>query len=385
MKRIFCAIIAAALLCGVLLSAASCGALIDFIDDLPTVSQTDGSSDTSVTEPAQENKIPFTQIPEIVAYELPEEQPEDPLEAEASAIIDEAIAKAISYVSAMKDDRHSAVCVPYEEDADGYFSNLDENGRRFYDLIVSSGKSGEHITVTEEEFSGDLREFYFAIYAPMTYYEPGLSSYFTVEPKTYIVSYGDDDITTQYSKVYDRYFDPERDANTDLNSGSVTMEQIMHRAGLLDRVVKRIVRFMPEGLSAYDRYYYLAAVLSEQVSYDKRPVNCFSAYGALIGGRAVCEGYACAYYLLCREAGLWCAYRNGMPEGQGHMWNMVRLEDGIYNVDVTWCDGYGKPYERDWYDCFMRSDEAFEYDGHCAATGVSGTGEFAPSPYEDER
>ncbi len=124
-------------------------------------------------------------------------------------------------------------------------------------------------------------------------------------------------------------------------------------------------------------------MLSERTSYDKRPDNCFTAFGALIGGRAVCEGYACAYYLLCKEANLWCAYRDGLPEGVGHGWNMIKLDSGIYNVDVTWSDGYGLPYERDWYDCFVKSDAVFVEDGHCATSGVSGTGEFEASPYEE--
>ena len=33
-------------------------------------------------------------------------------------------------------------------------------------------------------------------------------------------------------------------------------------------------------------------------------------------------------------------------------------------------------------DDFIRSDEAFEKNGHNAQSGVSGTGSYAPSPYE---
>ena len=62
---------------------------------------------------------------------------------------------------------------------------------------------------------------------------------------------------------------------------------------------------------------------------------------------------------------------------------MIKLDDGIYNVDVTWADGYGKPYEIDWYDSFIKSDEVFEDDGHNATSGVEGTGDYTPSPYEE--
>ena len=138
---------------------------------------------------------------------------------------------------------------------------------------------------------------------------------------------------------------------------------------------------MPEGLTAYDKYYYLAAFLSERVFYDDRPANCFTAYGALVGGRAVCEGYSTAYVLLCRRAGLWCAYRTGKPDGGSHIWNMIKLESGIYNVDVTWCDGEGSPESRRWYDYFVKSDAEFE--SHSPTSGVASTGDREPCPYEN--
>lgn len=382
MKKSLFVIISAALLSTVVLLMTSCIEVIDFINSLSAVSESDLYSESAVTGSVSQpdNTIPFSYAPEILPYELPSEQFDDPVEKEAAEIIDDAIAKAISYVNSMKDERHSTECVPFENDANGYISKLDGDEKQFYDLIVNAGKLGEHITVYEDDYPGDLKKLYFDLYEPLTYCEPGLSSYFMLDVDVYIIA---EDMSTRYSSLFDWYFDPDHDANAKLSSGDVTIEKIMHDAELLERVVNRIVRFMPEGLSAYDRYYYLAAVLSEQVSYDDRPENCFSAYGALIGGRAVCEGYTCAYYLLCREAGLWCAYRDGLPHGQGHTWNMVKLDSGIYNVDVTWCDGYGKPYEKGWYDCFIKSDSAFEYDGHCATYGVEGTGDFEPCPYEE--
>jgi hypothetical protein len=109
---------------------------------------------------------------------------------------------------------------------------------------------------------------------------------------------------------------------------------------------------MPDGLSTYDKYYYLAEVICEKNDYDDRPKNCYTAFGALIGGRSVCEGYSRAFYLLCKEAGLWCDYRSG----NGHIWNMVMIDGNLYNVDVTWCDGKEAASYR-WYDNFVKSDE----------------------------
>lgn len=375
-------IISAIILCAVVLQTVSCSFITDIVDGLSTLEITEESTPVSTeaaTEPPRVNEIPFFTTPEIEPFELPEEQIDDPIEKEASEIIDGAIAKAISYVNAMKDARHSDVSYAFIDDANGYIASLTPEQKGLYDRFVAAGKNCERLTVSDKEYGGDLKAAYFALYRPLTYSEPDIASYFTIDAKTQLLA---SEMTTRYVSVFDSYFDPERDANADLSTGEVTMEKISHGAKLLDAVVKRIVRFMPEGLSTYDKYYYLAAVLSERVSYDKRPDNCYTAYGALIGGRAVCEGYTSAYYLLCREAGLWCAYRDGQPSGVGHTWNMVKLESGIYNVDITWCDGYGKPNEKDFYDCFMKSDADFAADGHSATSGVNGTGVFEPCPYE---
>lgn len=48
-----------------------------------------------------------------------------------------------------------------------------------------------------------------------------------------------------------------------------------------------------------------------------------------------CEGYARAFKLICDQIGLPCI----VVSGDGHMWNYVQNEDGVwYAVDVTWDD-----------------------------------------------
>ncbi len=340
-------------------------------------------SQTGGTEPASaENKIPFIREPEVSSYTLPAETFADALEKEASDITDKAISRALGCVEVMKDDRHSSVSFSFDEDANGYLSELSAEEKELFSNIVGAAKKGETFKVTESEYKGDLKKAYFALYQPMSCCEPGIYSFCDTDVTSRLTVKGDD-YESYYTSISSYFYDPYRDQNERVDKGAVALSDVLHGAELLDRVIKRIVRFMPEDISTYDKYYYLAAVLSELVTYDKRPDNCFTAFGALVCGRSVCEGYAAAYYLLCREADLWCAYRNGLPEGQGHVWNMVKLESGIYNVDVTWCDGADTPYQRDWYDCFMKTDEEFVNDGHAATTGVEGTGDRVPCPYEE--
>ena len=62
------------------------------------------------------------------------------------------------------------------------------------------------------------------------------------------------------------------------------------------------------------------------------------------GTKVVCEGFAMAYKYLCEltdfEGDIRCANVTGYAYGEGHSWNVVRMEDGRnYLVDVTWMDG----------------------------------------------
>lgn len=390
MKKILCFVLAISMIISVIclsscdeFISALAGAVSEAMQETEYDStgrvETKKEDETSLYEVTKENVIPFYKTPEISKYVLPSEKFVDSYEEQASKIIDNSIALAISYVNAMKDNRHSYVLDTFEEDANGYIAKLSNKDKAIYNQIVDAARKCESYTLTDKEYGGTLKSLYFALHEPLTYSSPDIACYFMIDAKLSLPMGASE---SYYSKIFDMYFDPYKDGNASVNNGYTTMKEVKDASILLDRVIKRVVRFMPEGLTTYDKYYYLACVLSEQVYYDARPDNCYTAFGALIGRKAVCEGYTSAYYLLCKEANLWCAYRNGLPEGQGHTWNMVKIDGKIYNVDVTWCDGYGDPYEMDWYECFIKSDDAFELDGHAATSGVKGTGVYEPCPYE---
>lgn len=95
--------------------------------------------------------------------------------------------------------------------------------------------------------------------------------------------------------------------------------------------------------------------------YDYKTELVHEAYGALVAGRCVCDGYSHAYMYLCRRAGVECFYQDAFPEGLvdvGHAWNVVYItEDGVrkpYYVDSTWDDDF-----RDTHYFFMISYDTF--------------------------
>lgn len=109
-----------------------------------------------------------------------------------------------------------------------------------------------------------------------------------------------------------------------------------------------------EGLDGdFEKELYVHDALNGRVDYRLSAPDNQSAYSALAGGETVCAGYARAYQYLLQQLGIPCYYCTGYA-GQNHAWNLVRLDDGFYNVDTTWDDT-----EPSTYDYFNRTDEEF--------------------------
>lgn len=96
--------------------------------------------------------------------------------------------------------------------------------------------------------------------------------------------------------------------------------------------------------SNYEKEKYVHDALASAVTYDLTADMNQSAYSALVNGKSVCAGYARAYQYLLQQLGIPCYYCTGYSGGD-HAWNIVKLEDGYYNVDVTWDDAAAIRYE----------------------------------------
>ena len=105
--------------------------------------------------------------------------------------------------------------------------------------------------------------------------------------------------------------------------------------------------------SDYEKEKYVHDVIMERAEYNGEGLYHQSAYGALVDGKAVCAGYARAFQLVMMELGIPTYYCAGKSEG--HAWNIIKLDGGYYNVDVTWND---RNFASHFY--FNRTDEEVE-------------------------
>jgi hypothetical protein len=103
-------------------------------------------------------------------------------------------------------------------------------------------------------------------------------------------------------------------------------------------------------ITDYEKEKYVYKMLMDCVEYDENAELHQSPYSALVYGKSVCAGYARAFQYIMLELGIPTYYCTG--ETQGHAWNIVKLDGGYYNVDVSRADTKSSP-ER----YFNRTDE----------------------------
>lgn len=107
--------------------------------------------------------------------------------------------------------------------------------------------------------------------------------------------------------------------------------------------VEEILSGINSGMTDYEKELYLHDKLAKRVTYVSG-TNAHNAYGALVEGLAVCEGYAEAFQYLLQRAGIQSFIIEGAskpPQGGAqipHAWNAVKIGGKFYQVDVTWDD-----------------------------------------------
>jgi len=104
-------------------------------------------------------------------------------------------------------------------------------------------------------------------------------------------------------------------------------------------------------------YYPAAADELERIGEENPAHNMFKAEGVFIDRLAVCQGYAVAYSQLLRECGITSCIV--VSDEMKHAWNMVKIGEDWYHVDVTWDDPGNVRGGFVFHKYFLRSDDEF--------------------------
>lgn len=122
-----------------------------------------------------------------------------------------------------------------------------------------------------------------------------------------------------------------------------------------------------------EKYLHDSVVKSVAYDYDAlKSRDCFNAHsivGAFLDNKAVCEGISKAFKLLCNEFEIKCIVVLGKANKDGnfsgddyHAWNIVKIGEESYHVDVTWDNLYDTEIKHISYDYFNVTTEEILLD-----------------------
>lgn len=141
------------------------------------------------------------------------------------------------------------------------------------------------------------------------------------------------------------------------------------------KVMETIKKSIPEDATDLQKFMSVYRAIGLSTDYDRSGCIDSEEYiegsekitrslkGVLLEGRAVCVGYALALEKTLQYVGIEAKKINGYAYNNpelGHAWNQVKIDEKIYNTDLTW--DYKKIRSGEKLEYCLKSDEEFYKD-----------------------
>lgn len=127
-----------------------------------------------------------------------------------------------------------------------------------------------------------------------------------------------------------------------LNDYSADELRTMHEE--LIRAADKITAQVPAGSDDYSKALFVHDYIVNNTRYASEKLGLSynglwgTAYGCLVDGSAVCQGYAEAFSLIMQKLGIECGVCAGQSDRGSHAWNYIKTDGKYYWVDLTWDD-----------------------------------------------
>lgn len=151
------------------------------------------------------------------------------------------------------------------------------------------------------------------------------------------------------------------------------IDEITKKKAAFDEVCDSIVSKVDKSWSDYEKALYLHdyIVLNAEYNSDYDEWDCdtedYNAYGILVNGMGICNGYAYAYAHLLNLVGIENTFAES--DDMDHIWNLVNIDGEYYHADLTFDDTEYNNIGRVKHSNFLLSDSAIE-----SASGTMHTG-----------
>lgn len=236
-----------------------------------------------------------------------------------------------------------------------FYNQLTDKQKSMYDCIKNAGVTDKVTLKFNDYYSGTGTTQNDAAYAPQPEinYDIKMALTAVVEdnpmifwPKSFTYNYT---YYPSYNSTTGNYTAEIRSVNLviyfDNNSYTDVDDIKVH----YDLLLEEVNAFKVNGFNRYEKIKSIHDSLCDLITYPENQGTSSSPNygpmahhptGALIYGKAVCEGYAEAFKLICDREGIPCITVVGYGDGGAHKWNYVKMDDGLwYILDVTWADG----------------------------------------------
>ena len=141
-------------------------------------------------------------------------------------------------------------------------------------------------------------------------------------------------------------------SNVEVQQSALTGEIVSYSTGItvpaaeredmrlrLEAAADACIAGIPADASEYEKIKYVYEYLITMTDYSEAAPDNQNIQSVLLGHASVCAGYARTFQYILHRMGMFCTYVTGqISTGGDHAWNIVRMGDQYYNVDVTWGD-----------------------------------------------